>query len=246
MRRRIIAVTALAAISTFAATDASARQKPQGYAEWGHTYVQPQRVERRKVPRKKVVKVVRHDPALALLRRQAAQIEQMAQELAAIRKILRPDVAAVDPVPVPPPRNPVLAAPMPMPDTTIAGYAKTIAKSAKLADLTPGLAAKAREILGACNTKITSGYRRGARIAGSGRPSLHSTYPSQAVDLVGDPKCIYARLKNWPGGYSVDYAAVRHVHVSLSSSGRERGARFVHYRGGPSRYAMRTRYAVAR
>lgn len=192
------------------------------------------------------------DPVVALLKRQAVQIEQMRIELAAIHRQLRPDA----PPPADPgdasarssaPPNPFLdAGAMPIPHMgSVGGYAAHIAQSTKLSDLAPGLAAKVVEILHSCRTKVTSGYRRGARVAGSGRPSLHSTYPSQAADLVGDPACIYAHLKKWPGGYSVDYAAVRHVHVSLSAGSRERGARFVHYRGGYTRHArVRTpRYA---
>lgn len=193
---------------------------------------------------------------IRLLRQQTHELSEMRHELAALRRQLRPELAAVDysleGVPLPPPSNPVLARPMPLPDgKNLAGYADHIAKSAKLKDLTPGLRDKVAEILGACNTRVTSGYRRGARVAGSGRPSLHSAYPSQAADLVGDPQCIYSHLKKWPGGYSVDYAAVKHVHVSLGSGKRERGARFVHYRGGnryahrsgPRRYAHRQQHA---
>lgn len=201
------------------------------------------------------------DNVSALLHRLIAQNEQLAKELDDIKKRLQPDAIAKSEPEEPAQlgfRNPVISAPMPIPlptDKTLAGYEKHIAKSAKLKDLVPGLATKTSEILGACNTHIASAYRRGARVAGSGRPSLHSLYPSQAVDLVGDPSCIYAHLKKWAGGYSVDYRAVRHVHVSLSSSGRERGARFVHYRSTryarhvrkSHRYAMRPqRYEVQR
>lgn len=193
------------------------------------------------------------DGVSLLLQKLVAQNEAMAKELDDIKRHLRPDVVAA---PADEPQEPVrlgmreLWAPIQIPlaiGKTIQHYADHIAKSAKLKDLTPKLADKTAEILGSCNTHIVSAYRRGARVAGSGRPSLHSIYPSQAVDLVGDPKCIYQHLVKWPGGYSVDYARVHHVHVSLSSSGRERGARFVHYRGG-TRYASRRharhRYAM--
>lgn len=130
---------------------------------------------------------------------------------------------------------------------TITGYSRQIAKTANLSAVASGLAAKVRELMAACpGTRIASAYRPGARVAGTGRPSLHSRYPAEAVDLAGSPKCLYGHLHGtgWPGGYSVDYAAVRHLHLSLASDGRERGARFVHH-SGHRRYAMRHRkYAV--
>ncbi len=111
--------------------------------------------------------------------------------------------------------------------------------SASLDAVTPQLAAKAREIMAACDAKVISAYRPGARVRGYGVPSLHSRYPAEAIDMVGDTSCIYPKLKGWAGGYSVDYAAVRHVHISLASDRRERGARFVHY--GTRRYARASR-----
>lgn len=120
---------------------------------------------------------------------------------------------------------------------TLSGYGRHIAKSASLDHVTPKLAAKAREIVSACGAKVISAYRPGARVRGYGTPSLHSRYPAQAVDMTGNTSCIYPRLKGWPGGYSVDYAAVQHVHISLASDRRERGARFAHY--GTRRYARR-------
>jgi hypothetical protein len=110
-------------------------------------------------------------------------------------------------------------------------------RSLSLDHVRPELAAKVREIIGACGTKVVSAHRPGARIAGSGHASLHARYPAEAVDVAGDPKCVYARLKGWKGGYSTDYAAVRHIHISLASDRRERGVRFAHYRS--HRYAYR-------
>jgi hypothetical protein len=105
-------------------------------------------------------------------------------------------------------------------------------------DLVAELSNKVSEIIEVCRSRLISGYRPGARVAGSGHPSLHSTYPSKAADLSGDPNCIYAHLQGWPGGYSTDYGHVRHVHLSYSPpgsgylAGREWHARFAHYGGG--------------
>jgi hypothetical protein len=89
------------------------------------------------------------------------------------------------------------------------------------------LAAKAHEIVASCGSSIISGFRPGAHIAGSGRLSLHAS--GRAVDIRGNPHCIYSHLLGWPGGYSVDYGSVQHVHISLG--GREDGVRFSHYGG---------------
>lgn len=95
----------------------------------------------------------------------------------------------------------------------------------------PALTAKAQEIARSCGSKVISAFRPHALIAGTSRPSLHAS--GHAVDMAGNPACIYAHLSGWPGGYSVDYGVVRHVHISLG--GREDGARFVH--GGRSHRA---------
>ena len=79
----------------------------------------------------------------------------------------------------------------------------------------------------------SSGLRH-TRVAGTRRLSLHAS--GRAVDLRGNPSCIYAQLQNWPGGVSVDYFRVRHVHLSLG--GREDGLRFAHG-GSRIRYAGR-------
>ncbi len=109
--------------------------------------------------------------------------------------------------------------------------------TASLDAVTPKLAEKAREIIAACGAKVISAYRPGARVRGYGTPSLHSRYPAEAIDMTGDTSCIYPHLRGWAGGYSVDYAAVQHIHISLASDRRERGARFAHY--GTRRYARR-------
>jgi hypothetical protein len=122
-----------------------------------------------------------------------------------------------------------------------------------LSDLTPTLAKKVSEITSACGSRLISGYRPGARVAGSGHPSLHSLYPSRAADVSGNPHCIYMHLEGWAGGYSTDYGRVRHVHISYSPpgtgylAGREWHARFVHYgSGGHHRFTQRRhrRYAM--
>jgi hypothetical protein len=122
--------------------------------------------------------------------------------------------------------------------------------SVKLQDLTPSLRDKIAEILHVCHTHIVSGYRPGARIAGSGHASLHSAYPSRAADVAGDYNCIYAQLHGWKGGYSTDYKQVAHVHISYSPpgsgylAGHEWHARFRHYGSGGHRYALRHRRHV--
>ena len=106
----------------------------------------------------------------------------------------------------------------------------------RLAGVYAPLAAKAREIESACGSIVISG-RRHTRVAGTRRWSLHAS--GHAVDMRGDPGCIYARLRGFAGGYSTDYGRVRHVHISLG--GREDGLRFAHHRGRRHhhRYASR-------
>lgn len=114
---------------------------------------------------------------------------------------------------------------------TLSSYSRHISTwstSKSLDTVTPALAEKVREIQAACGSTIASAHRSGARIRGTGKMSLHSRYPSEAVDLRGNPSCIYSHLRGWAGGYSTDYGRVSHVHISLSSDGRERGLRFSH------------------
>ena len=113
-------------------------------------------------------------------------------------------------------------------------FARRVLRSeSRLAGVYAPLAAKAREIEEACGSRVISGVRH-TRIAGSRRWSLHAS--GRAVDMQGNPGCIYARLRGWSGGYSTDYGRVRHVHISLG--GREDGIRFAH-RGGRTRIAWR-------
>lgn len=108
--------------------------------------------------------------------------------------------------------------------------------SISLEGVVPILADKVREIVSTCGSDIWSTVRysfiRGTRIL-----SQHAS--GAAVDIHGNPTCIYALLKGWPGGYSMDYARVAHVHISWG--GREHGARFAHG-GGRARHH---RYASA-
>jgi hypothetical protein len=108
--------------------------------------------------------------------------------------------------------------------------------SVSLAGVTPVLAAKAREIASACGSGVISAVsRRGNR----------SNHPiGRAVDMRGNPSCIYAHLKGWPGGYSTDYRSAGHVHISYNPGGQEWGLRFAH--GGHSHSATRIASARAR
>jgi len=113
------------------------------------------------------------------------------------------------------------------------------AQAANLNGVVAPLAAKARQIQAACGSRVISGVRH-TRIAGTRRMSLHAS--GRAVDMSGNPRCIYAQLKGWPGGYTVDYGRARHVHISYG--GREHGLRFAH--GGGHRKARHARrYARA-
>jgi hypothetical protein len=118
-------------------------------------------------------------------------------------------------------------------------------------DLIGALQSKVSEIVSSCGARLVSGYRPGARVAGSGHPSLHSVYPARAADVSGNPSCIYAHLQGWQGGYSTDYGRVRHVHLSYSPpgtgylAGKEWHARFAHYAGGHHRYARHHHHRLA-
>ncbi|WP_210208619.1 hypothetical protein [Rhodoplanes roseus] len=105
------------------------------------------------------------------------------------------------------------------------------ADGARVGGLVAPLAQKAAQIASACGAQVISGVRH-TRVAGSGRMSLHAS--GQAVDMRGNPGCIYRMLGGWSGGYSTDYGRVKHVHISWG--GREQGLRFSHG-GGRSRHA---------
>ena len=114
------------------------------------------------------------------------------------------------------------------------------APSKSLDGVVPILAEKVREIVATCGSQIWSTVRH-TFVAGTRVLSQHAS--GTAVDLHGNPSCIYAMLRGWPGGYSTDYARVRHVHVSYG--GREHGARFAHG-GGRRAYASRRHVRIAR
>lgn len=106
-----------------------------------------------------------------------------------------------------------------------------------VAGIVAPLAAKVSEIQSACGSRILSGVRH-TLVAGTRRVSLHAS--GKAVDVAGNPSCIYAQLAGWPGGYSVDYGRVAHVHISYDEAGgREWGLHFSHGGGHRHRYARR-------
>lgn len=191
---------------------------------------------------------------VALLQRVIADNESLKRELVEIKQRLRPDTVAsieVKPESEPAPSaNPAAVAPMPIPDhsKTLKGYEHHIASNTKLKNLTPKLADKVAAVLAACpGSRLVSDYRRGARVRGSGRPSLHSYYPSRAADLQGNPECLRKAFAGWPGGLSTDYSRVNHYHASYAPNSREWGARFAHYRGARGhRVARRTHHSVPR
>lgn len=105
-----------------------------------------------------------------------------------------------------------------------------------LAGFPAPLVSKVHELQSSCGSRVISAFRPGARVAGSGHISNHAL--KKAVDMAGNPKCIYAHLKGWPGGYSIDYGSVNHVHISYNPR-MEWGVRFAHYGHSARRYAHR-------
>lgn len=123
----------------------------------------------------------------------------------------------------------------------VGGFIREIGRAIHLAHpvlrgIVPPLANKVADLMVACpGTRPTSGVRR-TYVRGTRKRSQHWT--GNAVDIVGNPRCMYPLLAKWPGGYSTDYHRVRPNHLHLSWGGREHGKRFVH--GGGKR---KTRYA---
>jgi hypothetical protein len=115
--------------------------------------------------------------------------------------------------------------------------------SASPAGIVAPLAAKVSELQAACGSAVISAVAH-RYVAGTRRLSLHAS--GKAVDMRGNPGCLYAHLKGWQGGYSTDYGTVRHLHISWDpDGGREWG---VHFRHGGQRHARRHhrhRYASA-
>lgn len=92
--------------------------------------------------------------------------------------------------------------------------------------------------------RVISAYRPGARVAGSGRVSLHAL--KKAADfVVKDYSCAQKVLAKFPGGLSTDPHRVNHLHISYWPKSREWAARFAHG-GGKRYYAKRwkARYAA--
>ncbi|MDC7787809.1 hypothetical protein PQJ75_27150 [Rhodoplanes sp. TEM] len=105
------------------------------------------------------------------------------------------------------------------------------ARTPRLGGIVAPLAQKAAEISAACGARVISGVRH-TRVAGTGRMSLHAS--GRAIDMRGNPGCIYRMLQGWAGGYTTDYGRAGHVHISWGGS--EHGLRFAHG-GGRSRHA---------
>ncbi|MDQ8730411.1 hypothetical protein [Bradyrhizobium sp. LHD-71] len=103
-----------------------------------------------------------------------------------------------------------------------------------MAGIVPALAAKVAQIQSVCSGAHVISAVRHTRIRGTGRMSLHAT--GEAVDMRGNPSCVYAQLRDWPGGYSTDYARAKHIHISLAANGREAGLRFTHGGGKSHRH----------
>lgn len=109
-------------------------------------------------------------------------------------------------------------------------------RGAPTSGLVAPLAAKVAAIQHACGSRVISAVRH-TRVAGTRRISLHAS--GKAVDMEGNPACIYEQLQGWPGGYTTDYGRMRHVHISYDAEGgREWGLRFAH-----GRHKHRVRYA---
>lgn len=192
----------------------------------------------------------------ALVRRARAETAALRRENAALRHLLAPKPLLEARRMAPPPKPTSFAEapfavvtmaslhlpslPLPqLPDVPKAILGVIRAPLRALAGFPAQLVRKVEEIVTGCGSRVSSAYRPGAVVAGTNRPSLHRY--RRAVDLVGSPKCAYAHLRGWPGGYSVDYSKVQHIHVSYSPHGREWGARFSHHHVGKTRHAKRSR-----
>lgn len=107
----------------------------------------------------------------------------------------------------------------------------------------PGpLLAKVAELRAHCGAKVVSAHRPGARTP-SGHVSNHAI--GRAVDLQGNPGCMYARLRSWPGGVSTDYWTAPggpHIHISYNPGGMEWGLRFAHRVGSYASAARKKRW----
>jgi hypothetical protein len=101
-----------------------------------------------------------------------------------------------------------------------------------LAGFPKALVEKVRELQRVCGSRIVSAYRPGAVVCSrrKGKMICHSSNHARkkAVDMVGNPACMYARLRGFPGGVSTDYKQVNHIHISYNPKGMEWGSRFAH------------------
>jgi hypothetical protein len=135
---------------------------------------------------------------------------------------------------------------------TIAGYRRAVTNSGG-ARFDHGIRAVARAPIGGLPGQVKSAlrrvqdrcrgfavvstFRRGARVAGTRRRSLHADF--KAADFkVDNYACAYKALAGWRHGISTDAWNVNHIHISYSPSRRE--GRFVH-RGRRAQYASSRR-----
>lgn len=99
-----------------------------------------------------------------------------------------------------------------------------------LACIVGPLKAKAEELIATCGSKVISAFRPGARIP-TGHVSNHAL--CRALDLQGNPSCMYRLLADWKGGLSTDYwdaPGTPHIHLSWNPGGMEWGTKFAHYK----------------
>jgi hypothetical protein len=125
-------------------------------------------------------------------------------------------------------------------DVPVERESEAPARSTSMAGVVPALAAKVAQIQSACPGANVISAIRHTRIRGTSRLSLHAT--GEAVDMRGNPSCVYAQLRDWPGGYSTDYGRAQHIHISLAANGREAGLRFAHG-GGRGHHHHHRRFA---
>lgn len=120
------------------------------------------------------------------------------------------------------------------PATAAVVQARPARASVSMSGVVPALAAKVAQIQAACPGAHVISAIRHTRIRGTRRLSLHAT--GEAVDMRGNPSCVYSQLRDWAGGYSTDYGRVKHIHISLAANGREAGLRFAHGGGKSHRH----------
>lgn len=131
---------------------------------------------------------------------------------------------------------------------TFTGYAAHLRARVSTACLPAPLKAALAKVQAACEGfEVTSANRPGARVAGSGRTSLHSSC-SAADFKVRVWACAFRVLASlrWRGSMSTDPTTVRcggahcpHIHVGWKPGSGEHGRRFVHN-------STRTMYAAKR